>query len=515
MQIVDDFSRNPQEIQQVEINETITISEFIAISDYHAHVSFSQKYKDRVTASYELLNSYIERNVPIYGVNTGLGDNVDQKVSFDEMAQLQVNTIRSHAVSVGQALPEKNVRAIELMTLINLGKGYSGISLETLDAIRKMLNADIYPFAPSDGSVGYLSIEAHIYLVLIGEGKGFNGKKLMKGSKILEKAKLTPIVLQRKEGLAIIQGTASVTAQAVLALYKAYQLIKVAEIGGSLTFESLNGNVKSLDDRAFQVKMHDEERETARKLRAMLSGSVLCETDHFKIQDALSLRTFPHVIGAVKRAYNETWQSVREEMDSCSDNPIILPSANDDGVLMNGNFDATYIGMHMDLLSIAMTNLAKLIERLTNRLLDTRLSGLPAFLVNTPGINNGLMILQYTSAGLYSECKILAQPASVDNVTTSAEQEDVVTFGYVSADKALKILQKLESMTAIWMLCNQAAIGFKKGKNLSTINRVIYMKIKSIVPLIKQDRHFYQDVCNIEQLIDDNELLDLVDIRYV
>lgn len=509
MRIIDDFAQDPQSIESVILDDTLTISEFIAVAKYHAKITFSENYKERVNRSYELLNMYLEQDIPIYGVNTGLGDNVDKKISADDMSQLQVNTIRSHAVSVGPSLPEENVRAIEIMTIINLGKGYSGVSIETLEAIQDLLNSGIYPFAPGDGSIGYLSVEAHIYLLLIGEGKAFVGKKLMKGSRVLQKAKLNPIQLKRKEGLAIIQGSAAVTAQAILALYKAYQLINIAEIGGSLSFESLNGNPKSLDDRIFAVKNHVEERNTATHLRAMLSGSSLQEDNPGRLQDALSLRTFPHILGAVKRAYNETWQSVREEMDSCSDNPIIIPDDGTSSVLMNGNFDATYVGMHIDLLTIAMTNLAKLVERLTNRLLDTKLSKLPAFLIKTPGINNGLMILQYTSAGLYSECKILSQPISVDNNTTSAEQEDVVSFGFEAAKKAIKVSKKLESIIAIWLLCNQAALGFKKQKNLSSVNRLVYLKIKATVPLITKDRLFYEDILNIEELIENNELFNI------
>lgn len=511
--ITEAISENPKSIKKVILGAgKVTLAEFIAVVRYKAKVIFSDQYTSSIKQSRNLVDQFLAENRIIYGITTGLGDNVRKVISPDESETLQINTLRSHAVAVGDPLEEEAVRAVQLMILINIGQGYSGVSIEVVELIKEFLNRQIVPFAPSEGSVGYLSVEGHICLPLIGEGKAWYKGNLLKGGEALSKAGLLPVHLKCKEGLALISGSTSVTALGILALYNAMIITKTSDIAGAIAYESLKATLKGLDSRIYQVKPRAEQTETAINLLKILKDSeIMDKYRNSKVQDPLPLRCLPHTLGAVKRTLQEAWTSVYEEMNSCSDNPIIVPSGDNGEALMCGNFDASYVGIHMDSASIAMGTLAKFSERLTDRLTNRHLNDFPPFLAKAPGLNNGLMILQYTAAGLVGEIKVLSHPSSVDSIPTCANQEDLVTFAYFASKKAYKISKKLEYILSIQIMASIEALDFIKDLSPSPVVQKVYRRIREKVPEVENDRHYYPDIEEIRQMIHERELIDCVE----
>lgn len=319
---------NPREISKVILGEKqISITEFIAVTNYEAIVEFDETYKQKVEQSNQTLKNALKSSQKIYGVNTGLGDNWTKEIDYKQQANLQKNILRSHSVAVGNPLSYAETRAIMLMALVNLGRGFSGVSLETLISVKEMLNRHIYPFAPGEGSVGYLSIEAHIYRAMIGDGKVFVDSKIIDSQIELTRLKIKIPQLQPKEGLALISGTMAVTGIAILATYNIYSELKNVELGAALSFEGLKGAFSELDENVMELKKHQEQYEVAANIRRILKGSQnLLESQDLRVQDALSIRTMPQMIGALDRVFKETLQSVYEELLSVSDNPVLLNS---------------------------------------------------------------------------------------------------------------------------------------------------------------------------------------------
>ena len=395
---------HPQQITQVVLGDREpSIEEFVAVARYAAKVSFSEAYQQRVKKSRGLVERFLDENRLVYGVTTGFGDNVRHVISASNAKELQVNIVRSHAVAVGEPLKREQVRAIQLMVLISLGKGYSGVRLELLELIAALLNNDVVPFAPGEGSVGYLAVEGHLALVLLGEGKArVNGGEWVDGATALKQVGLQPTDLQCKEGLAMLNGTTSVTAIAILALYNAMQTASLADVAAALSMEALKGTIRAFDPRYHSIKAHKEQAQTARDIKAMLHDSqLIAENIDYRLQDAYSLRSIPQVHGASKRFIEHARENIENEIHSSGDNPVIYPLDDGDGIAISGaNFDGTYIGMSADSLCVALANLAKIAERRIDRMVNSHFSEMPAFLVRNPGLNSGYMILQYTAAGL-------------------------------------------------------------------------------------------------------------------
>ncbi|OIK10796.1 histidine ammonia-lyase [Bacillus sp. MUM 116] len=506
--ITDISNTHPKEIKKVTLGDgDITINEIIAVSKYDAEVLFSQDYRDRVNLSRSVIEKFLDEDRVIYGVTTGFGSNVTKNISSEDAEALQKNIIRSHAVSVGAPLEKEVVRAIQFMILVNLGHGLSGVNLATLELLRSLLNHQIVPFAPGEGSVGYLSPEAHMALVLIGEGKAWYNGELISGSEALEKAGLQPVSLGCKEGLALISGTTSVTAFASLALYNSIQSAKTADIVGAMSLEALKGTLKAFDPRTHSVKKHEEQAGTARNIINMLKGSEIAEKyQDYRLQDALSLRCIPQVHGAVKKVLKDAEFTICNEINSSSDNPLILTEDQGDA-LMGGNFDGTFVGIYADTIAIAMANLAKVSERRLDRLVNFHVSELPNFLVAKPGLNSGYMIPQYTAAGLINEIRVLAHPATVDNTSTCANQEDVVSFAYFAAKKAYQIAKKLEYILGLELMAAVQALDFHKPLKPSPVSQKVYELIRNVVPTIEEDRYFYPDIQYITNLISEGEIL--------
>lgn len=487
---------HPKSIREVVLGEQeLSVAEFVAVARYNATVVFSDAYRNRVRESRARVETFLTENRRVYGVTTGFGDNVNRLVSPNEARTLQRNIVRSHAVSVGTPLETELVRAIQVAVLNSLGKGFSGVRLELLEQIAALLNNGIVPYAPGEGSVGYLSPEAHLALVLIGEGKAYVDGTLMSGADALESRGIKPLELECKEGLALTNGTTSVTGIATLSLFNAMEAARVADVTASISLEALRGTVRAFDARYHSVKAHPEQAQTARVISALLESSSIARANiDYRLQDTYSLRAIPQVHGASKKAIFDAATSIVSELASSGDNPVVYP-LEDDGVAISGaNFDGTYVGIACDTLCIAMTNLAKISERRCDRMMNSHYSELPAFLVNNPGLNSGFMIAQYTAAGLLGEMKILSHPASVDSVSTCANQEDPVSFAYGAAVKAYRISGKLSYVIAIELMAALQAIDFYDVKKASLSTQAVHELIRSEVGFIEEDRFFQPDI---------------------
>ena len=505
------MTTHPQQITQVVLGDREpSIEEFVAVARYSAKVSFSETYKNRVNRSRGLVERFLDENRLVYGVTTGFGDNVRHVISPQNAKELQVNIVRSHAVAVGEPLKREQVRAIQLMVLISLGKGFSGVRLELLELIAGLLNHDVVPFAPGEGSVGYLAVEGHLALVLLGEGKArVNGGEWVDGATALEQVGLQPTDLQCKEGLAMLNGTMSVTAIAILALYNSMQSAALADVAAALSLEALKGTIRAFDPRYHSIKAHKEQAQTARDIKAMLHDSqLIAENIDYRLQDAYSLRAIPQVHGASKRFIDHARENIENEIHSSGDNPIIYPLEDGDGIAISGaNFDGSYIGMSADSLCVALANLAKISERRIDRMVNSHFSEMPAFLVRNPGLNSGYMILQYTAAGLYAEMKALSFPSTVDSFSTCANQEDLVSLAYNAAIKAYKVSEKLESVLAIELLVGCQALDFHDVHKASSVTKAVYDLVRSRVPVADHDRAFYVDMVSVTEQVRSGEVL--------
>lgn len=491
-----------------------TLEEFMAVVRYGAKVQFSEEFCRKVAASRALIDRFLEEGRAIYGVTTGFGENVRYAISTDDAVQLQKNIVRSHACAVGKPLSREEARAAMMMTIINLGQATSGIKLDTLELIRDLLNKDIYPHAPSEGSVGYLGVEAHLALTYMGEGWLYEDGIKMPAAQVLENAGLKPITLMCKEGLSMLNGSMVVTALSLIALFDSVIAMKNLEIAGALVYEALRGTVKALDPRIHANKSHPEQVNSAANLRRMLDGSEISEKYiDAKVQDAYVLRSMPHIHAGSYRLVKEAYDVIMAEMHSCSDNPEIFETEDGDGVaLMCGNFDGTLVGSHDDMLGMAAAIAATIAERCVNRMTDHDLSdGLPAFLVANPGLNNGFMIPQYTAAGLCAEIKLLAVPASIDSISTCASQEDPVSMAYNSAVRACSAARKLEYVIAIDIMTALQAIDFLKPLKQSPALAKIHDYIRETVAFIDEDRFFQPDIETIFKMVRSGKLIDIME----
>lgn len=491
----------------------LTLENFVDIARYKAKVEFSPEYCTRVKKSRELVEKWVDEEKVMYGVTTGFGALCTQAIGKEDTEQLQENIILTHAVSVGEALQEEGVRGILLMMLQNLGQGYSGVRLEVLEACRDFLNKDIVPVVPQSGSVGYLALEGHVALVLMGKGKAWYKGELLDGDKALEKAGMTPLRLSSKEGLALVSGTTSPTALAALALYDLLQASKTADVIGALTLETLKGVMNAFDERVMQVRPHKEQGETAENIRKILKDSgIIKKYQGSKVQDALSLRCIPQLHGAAKKTLEDARRTIETEINSCCDNPIIWREEGRQEVISACNADSSYVGIEMDSACIAACTLGKMSERRNNRIIDESLSGYPYFCIKEPGLNSGLMIPQYTQAGLLNEMRVLASPATIDNTPTCGNQEDYVAMGYFACRKAVTVAEKLEYILAIELLSDYQAQQFSdQDAQPGSVSKNIYAMLKEQIPVMKKDMLLYPYIEYLRDLIHSGRILELAE----
>lgn len=487
----------------------ITLEDFVAVARFGARVEFSPDYTARVQKSRALVEEWVEQEKVMYGVTTGFGALCTQAIGKDETAQLQENIILSHSVSVGAPLSIERVRGIMLMVLQNLGQGYSGVRLEVLEQYRQFLNRGLTPWAPGDGSVGYLSPEAHMALVLLGRGQAYYQGELMSGAQALERAGLNKLALSSKEGLALVSGTTSATAMAALALYDLEKAARSADVVGALSLEALKGVMNAFDPRVMKIRPHSDQADVAENVRRLLAGSGIIEKyQGTRVQDALSLRCIPQLHGAVRKTLRDARAVVETEINSCCDNPVIWPEEGNQDVISACNADSSYVGIEMDSACIAAVSLAKMSERRNNRLIDGSLSGYPWFCIKEPGLNSGLMIPQYTQAGLLNEMRGLAAPSTIDNTPTCGNQEDYVAMGYNACKKAGAMAEKLEYILAIELLSAYQVQQFldpevPRGPATAAVLR----EIGKQVPVMERDMLLYPHIEYLKDMIHSGALL--------
>ncbi|MGY5872848.1 MAG: histidine ammonia-lyase [Candidatus Thorarchaeota archaeon] len=489
--------------------ESLTIDDVIQVARFDTKVEIAVSAIEQIKKSRDVIEDAIKAGRTVYGVNTGFGDLASVSIGPEDLAKLQVNLIRSHSAGVGQPFSIEVVRGMILLRANALAKGFSGIRFETLTTLIGMLNAGVTPVVPQKGSVGSsgdLAPLAHMVLVLIGEGEAFYKRERMDGHKAMKKAGLAPVSLQAKEGVALINGTQPMTSVGALTVYDAMNTVKDAMIAASLSLEALRGTRAALDKRIHDIRAHEGQTDVATSMRALLLDSEINQShaECGKVQDAYSLRCAPQVIGASLDAIRYVQSVVETEINSATDNPLVFT---DDGtVVSGGNFHGQPIALAMDFLGIALSELANISERRVNRLVNPHLSGLPAFLTTEGGLESGMMIAQYTAAALVSENKVLAHPASVDSIPTSADQEDHVSMGTIAARKASVILGNVKNVIAIEYMCATQGIDLlaplKASKPLETAKSTI----RRVVPKLEDDRALSPDIEKIRSLMNDGEI---------
>lgn len=485
---------------------SLTIEDVYNVARGGVKIGITGEACQRVDKARSLVERYVNENRVEYGITTGFGKFSDVIISKDETDELQYNLIRSHSCGVGEPLPIETVRAVMLLRANALAKGYSGIRLSTLNTLIEMLNKDVIPMIPSKGSLGAsgdLAPLAHMALVLIGEGEAYYQGKRMPGGEAMGLAGIRPVRLDSKEGLALINGTPVMTAIGALAIHDAINLLKAADTAGALSTEALRGIRDAFDEKVHMLRPHPGQRATAGNLLRLIEGSSLVTGQgELRVQDAYSIRCIPQVHGASKDAVNYVKGIIETELNSVTDNPLIFPD--DDAVISGGNFHGQPIALAMDFLGIALAELADISERRIARLVDSNLNnGLPCFLTRDGGLNSGYMIPQYVAASLVSENKVLSHPASVDSIPSSANQEDHVSMGTISARKAREILDNSINVIAIELMAACQAIDLREEGQPGRGTRFAYKAIRSAVPFIEKDEYMYGHIENCAKLIRD------------
>ena len=498
-------------MELVRLGGRNSLEQVVAVARYGAKVEFSAEYRARVNACRAHVERFSREGKAIYGITTGLGDNCRKFIPEEDRVKIQRNHILAHTVSVGEPLCEEGVRAMMFVMLLHFGSGHTGFRLETLELIKELLNRNITPRVPKHGSVGYLGLESHIGMVLIGEGRAWYEGELLSGAEALERAGLQPAVLGSKEGLTLVSGTTSVTALACLAYYDGTVLARTADVSGAFSLEMLKGTLKAMDERLMRARPHPGQMQTAENIRHILSGSRIAEKYRdYRVQDALSLRCMPQLHGAVKKTLKDGLESIDIELNSSVDNPLIFEENGEAEALMGCNADGTYLGMASDFLCIALTDLTKMAERRTDRLVNRHLSELPPFLNASADFNDGLMMIQYTAAGLAGEMRLLSHPAVVDNVPTCANQEDYVNMGYNAARKACDAVETARYILAIELICAAQAKEFYPADQSSPAIEAVYAKIREVMPPLNEDAALEPYIEAVQNLILEGEILKAV-----
>lgn len=500
-------------MKEITIGNKVSINDVVNVSRYNYSVAFSEDYVSRVNKCRKYVDKFSREGKAIYGITTGLGDNCDKFINEEDREIIQRNIILSHTCSVGESLHKECVRAMMFVMLVHFGAGHSGIRIETLELIKNLLNNDVTPFVPRHGSVGYLCLEAHIGEVLIGEGKAYYKNELLSSEEVYKRLNLDPIILSSKEGLTIVSGTTSVTALTVLAVYDAVNIAKTSDISGSLTLEVLKGSLMAMDDRLMQARPHEDQKYTADNIRNMLSDSEIIEKyKGSRVQDALSVRCMPQLHGAAKKLIKDSLKTIEIELNSSVDNPLIFEGENNEAAaLMGCNADGSYVGMAADTLAIAVTNLSKMCERRIDRLVNRHLSGLPAFLNKEAGLNSGLMVAQYSAAGILGEMRIASHPATIDNIPTCANQEDYVSMGYNAALKAYECVKLSKYIFAIELICGTQALDFYDNLKPSRATRALYSTVRDVFPSIKNDINLHPCIEEVASLINNEKIIERVE----
>ncbi|MGA2695370.1 MAG: histidine ammonia-lyase [Terriglobales bacterium] len=494
---------------EVEVGGKLQISDVVRVARERAHVRLAEAAKPKIAASRAYVEQLVAGNQTVYGLTTGFGKLANIRIAQQDLQALQRNLLLSHAFGTGELLSTEVVRAMLLLRAQSLAWGFSGVRQTVIDLLISCLNKGVHPQVPSQGSVGAsgdLAPLAHMSLLLIGEGKAEYQGEWLDAHEALRRAGLKPIVLEAKEGLALINGTQAMTGIGSLVVHDAQLLATVADIAGAMTLEALKGTLRAFDAKVSQVRPHIGAVQVSDNVRRIGANSPIhqshanCE----KVQDPYSLRCIPQVHGASRDALKHVAEVLEREIYSVTDNPLIF--ANEQEVISAGNFHGQPVALAMDYSKLAISELANISERRTAFLQDSSLSGLPPFLAQSGGLHSGLMITQYTAASLVSENKVLAHPASADSIPTSANQEDHVSMGTIAARQAGMILENAKTVIAIELLNAAQALEFHKPLEPGPGAKAAWRTIRERVPFADTDRIMTGDLAAVKELMASGKL---------
>jgi histidine ammonia-lyase len=468
----------------------------------------------KMQASRAFVFDVVKKGKPVYGINTGFGALSSKHIAEEDLAQLQLNLIRSHCTGVGKPFSKSITRAIMLLRANCLISGFSGVEPSTVQLLLAFLDNHITPVVPEKGSVGAsgdLAPLSHIALALIGEGEVEVEGKIQNSKFAIEQIGFKPAVLGPKDGLALINGTACMTALGALAVFEAKNIMKLADISTTLTLDGVKGTSLAYNPKISALKPHRGQIVVAENLNKLLSGSALKDShpDCGKVQDPYSLRCVPQVHGACRQTLMHAEEVITTELNAVTDNPLIFVESNE--VISGGNFHGEALALVMDYLAMGVAEICNICERRIEKMMNPSFSDLPAFLTKNSGLNSGLMIAHVTAAALVSENKYLCHPASVDSVPTSTDKEDHVSMGVTAGRKLHEVIQNAKSVLAIELLCNTQALEFQRPLKTSPALESVHTLIRRHVDIIENDRIFYKDINNIIKLIDTNEIVTSVE----
>ena len=512
---------NPSLIEEIVLDgQSLVFEEFVAAARFKAKVKIDPAALERMQKSRELAEKIQNEGRVAYGITTGFGDFQKIAVSQEMSNQLSTNLILSHCTATGDPYSDEVVRGIMILRSNNLLVGVSGVRPLLVEIMVEMLNKDVIPVVPEKGSLGSsgdLAPLAHMTLPILGLGLAKYNGEVLPGAEAMRRAGIRTVpTLLCKEGLGMTNGTCAMTSAGAIALYDTICAAEMADIIASMTFEGLTGLRNAFDPRIHHLRGHKGQIMVAENMRLLLEGSEIldnCQND--RVQDAYALRCIPQVHGAVRDSLQFVIERVNIELNAVTDNPILL--LEDEYVISGGNFHGEPMALPFDLLGIAGAELANISERRTERMVNAALSnGLTPFLTVEAGVNSGYMIVQYAAASMVSENKVLAHPASVDSIPSSANQEDFVSMGTTAARKAGQIVQNTFSVLAFELMTACQAIDIRRmlnthGQGISPFHQIIYDRVREIVPFYDKDREIWQDIRAIEDFIRRKDLLDLVD----
>lgn len=491
---------------------SLTLQDIVNVAYNGYEVSLSKEARERVISSRKIVDDIVENSKVVYGITTGFGKFSDVTITHEDCKTLQRNLIVSHACGYGNLFPKNIVRTIMLLRANALSKGYSGIRLETLETLIRMLNNNVHPSIPEKGSLGAsgdLAPLSHMVLPMLGEGEAEYNGEMLAGKEAMKRANIELVELTAKEGLALINGTQVMTAVGSIALIESINLIKTSDLTAALTMEALRGIENAFYPEIHAIRPHKGQMITAENILKLIKGSsLITKQGELRVQDAYTLRCIPQVHGASKDALNYVKEKVEIEINSATDNPIVTLEGD---VISGGNFHGQPMALAFDFLAIAVAELANISERRLERLINYQLNDLPAFLVKKGGLNSGFMITQYAAASLVSENKVLAHPASVDSIPSSANQEDHVSMGTIAARKCLSIVQNVKRVLATELMAACQAIDFREDYKLGTGTNEAYKKVREYVDFIEEDKVMYKELDKCTELISNGSLLEAVE----
>ncbi len=496
-------------------DDELALSDIRFFLDHNPQVILADSVKNKIIRSRDIIDDIVNSGKTVYGVNTGFGKFADVHIKSDETAELQRRLVLSHAAGVGEPMPKEIVRLMMLLKIKNLSLGYGGVRLQLVQLLTDMLNRGIVPVVPRKGSVGAsgdLAPLAHIALVMIGEGEAFlkqeDGYKRLTGAAALKDVGLQALPFGAKEGLAVLNGTQAMQAQGLWALIQARKLVKSADIIGAMSLEALLGTLTAFDGRIHQIRNHPGQAAVGNNFRKILHRSPIVESHRYsdnKVQDAYSLRCSPQVHGAVRDALDYVESVFVREMNGVTDNPLVFPDNGD--VLSGGNFHGEPLALAADYLGIVMAELGNISERRIEHMLDPAVSEMAGFLTEEGGLNSGFMIAQVTAAALVSENKVLAHPSSVDSIPTSANKEDHVSMGSYAARKAMEIVDNVENVYAVELICACQALELRHPLQPSATTRKILERVRRQIAHWDKDRIMHKDIDAAKIMIASGELI--------